>query len=135
MLQAAVSAPFSQHWVLFILFYLSLNFLSHCSVSDDQQSEKNTKQNKMNISFSKTRLELRYDHPFATGRRISTEVIVISVSAFFSFVSGGTFCIQPRHPKWRSFHFPHWKNSSGKFHSFRLFFVLIYTFNQCTVKL
>ena len=45
---------------------------------------------------------------------------------FFSFVSGGTFCVQPRHPRWRSFHFPHWKNSSGKFHSFNMYVKPVY---------
>ena len=119
--------PISQHLVLFILLTFYLNYLPLWSVSDDQKLErKKTEQNKAKQTFLfKTRFELR-DHPFTTGR-IATEVIVISVSVFFfTFCLGRTFCVQPRHPRWRSFHFPHWKNSSGKFHRFHFFRFNVY---------
>ena len=119
--------PISQHLVLFILLTFYLNYLPLWSVSDDQKLErKKTEKNKAKQTFLfKTRFELR-DHPFTTGR-IATEVIVISVSVFFfTFCLGRTFCVQPRHPRWRSFHFPHWKNSSGKFHRFHFFRFNVY---------
>ena len=130
-------SPISQHLVLFILFDLLLELpftWITWSVSDDQNLKKQnkTKQNKQPLF--ETRLELRYDHPFTTVRRIVIVNCNFCQCLFFPFVSGRTFCVQPRHPRWRSFHFPNWKNSSGKFHSFRLFFVLIYTLNQWYCK-
>ena len=86
-MQTAVSAPFLNTWCYssFLTFYL--NYLPLWSVSDDQELEKKKEQSKTKQTFLfETRFELRYDHPFTTGR-IATKVIVISLSVFFFFFS------------------------------------------------
>ena len=81
-MQTAVSAPFLNTWChsSFLTFYL--NYLPLWSVSDDQKLEKKKKNKTKRTFLFETRFELRYDHPFTTGR-IATKVIVISVSVFF----------------------------------------------------
>ena len=136
-MQTAVSAPFLNTWCYssFLTFYL--NYLPLWSVSDDQKLERKKKkeQNKTNIPFwNAFRASLWPSfHYWKNCNQSNCNFCQRFFFFFLSYVSGWTFCVQPRHPRWRSFHFPHWKNSSGKFHRFR-FFVLMYTLNQWYCK-
>ena len=81
-----------------------------------------------------TRLELRYDHPFTTGRRIATKVIVISVSAFFVLLFQEERFAFSRDTRDDAV----FTSLAGKIPQVNfivsLFFVSIYIFKQCSVK-
>ena len=89
------------------------------------------KQNKNSVL--KTRLVLRYDHPFTTGRRIAIKVIVISVSFFFLLLQEERFAFSRDTRDDAVF-----TSLAGKIPQVNfivsLFFVSIYIFNQCSVK-